>query len=204
MLKKLLTEPLYLPNTDYFALLNSYDEVCLDIHSHYVRRSYRNRAVVLNANGKTDLIIPVHLSAHHTPLFDVRLDKRQRWEEIHFRSLQSGYGKSAFWAFFAEEFANVYNKKHELLYEFNAELIALIAQKFGIKTKFFFSEKYLEGDDLESYDDFRGKIHPREVSVFSDFRPYKHVFTDEFYPNLSAADLLFVQGKYGKEYLPNR
>jgi hypothetical protein len=200
--KILLIEPQYLPNTDYFALLNQYQKVCFDVHSHYERRSFRNRARILNAEKITDLIIPVHLSGHHTPLHEVRLDKQQRWQEIHFRSFQSFYGKAAFWIYYGKDFEEKYCANYEFLADFTIDFIHLAARKMGISFEYSRTEKFIEGDDLFLYDDFRDKIHPRKASVHAKFPPYLQVFSTEFVPNISGADLLLTQGKFSKQFLP--
>jgi hypothetical protein len=198
--KTLLIEPFYLPNTDYFSLISRYQKVCLDFHGHYERRTFRNRAYVLNAEKTVELTVPVKMSSHFTAMCDVRTEQNQRFAEIHFRTLQSCYGKSAFWLYFGDIFEKIYLQKHEFLAEFNFMLTEMLAQKLGLSTRFYTSEKYYEGEELEQFDDFRGRIHPRKASLKGDFEPYTHVFSPVFVPNLSVLDVLLTQGKAAKRF----
>jgi hypothetical protein len=193
--KPLLIEPHYLPNIDFFSLLSKSSQVCLDLHTHFVSRTFRNRCQIINAEKRFNLLIPVHLAEGHTPLREVKMDYSQRWQSVHLRGLKTAYGNSPYFIYFFDDLAKIYEKKQTFLADFNIDLIVFLCEKIGIKPQISFTEKYVENEESLAFADFRNLVHPRKPDIFS-CKPYQQVFGNEFVKNLSIVDLLFAEGNY--------
>ncbi len=192
----------YLPPIDFFTALKQNELPALfDIHEHFPKQTYRNRASIHSPNGKLDLIVPVVKGAKvHTPLKDVRISYEFNWQRLHWLSLQTSYRSSAFFEFYEDDFAPFYEKKYDFLADYNEELIQLVARLLKLECALEKSLSYPEAN--ESMLDYRLSIHPKKGPLFSS-KPYFQVFDDRngFIPNLSIVDLLFNQGPQSQRFL---
>ena len=55
----ILIESQYIGSCSYWNLLLKAETIVIDQHEHFVKRSYRNRAHILGANGLLRLSIPL-------------------------------------------------------------------------------------------------------------------------------------------------
>ena len=182
----------YLPSVAYMARL--LQESCtIDLHEHFIKRSERNRARILTANGVMDLTAHVqHGNRPHTPVCDLRLDYSKRWQHQHATALRSAYKASPCFDFYWDSLAPFYERKWEFLVDYNLELTALLLKMLGASDRMpRLSTAYVEAEvgDL----DLRPKKSEGPTFVAE---PYVQVFSDRFpfEPNLSVADLLFAEG----------
>jgi hypothetical protein len=191
----------YLPPIHYFtALKQNQGDMLLEMHEHFPKQTYRNRASIHSPNGKLDLIVPVERGAAvHRPIKDVRISYEFNWQRIHWLSLQTSYRSSAFFEFYEDDFALFYDKKWEFLIDYNQELLELMNRLLKLNFSFKPTTEYKA---LEAALDFRTAIHPKKESLFS-IKPYYQVFEDRngFLENLSIVDLLFNQGPQSTLYL---
>ncbi len=73
----------YLPSVRYFACLMQGGCV-VDLGEHFIKRSERNRARILAADGTMELTVHVaHANRPRQPVRDVRLDYSKRWQHQH-------------------------------------------------------------------------------------------------------------------------
>jgi hypothetical protein len=191
----------YLPPIHYFtALKQSQGDILLEMHEHFPKQTYRNRASIHSPNGKLDLIVPVEKgSAMHRPIKDIRISYEFNWQRIHWLSLQTSYRSSAFFEFYEDDFAPFYEKKWEFLVDYNQELLELMSCLVKLDFSFTPTTEY---KSVETELDFRTTIHPKKDLLFST-TPYYQVFEDRngFIQNLSIVDLLFNQGPQSCSYL---
>lgn len=180
----------YLPSVEYFALLLRGGCV-VDLGEHFVKRSRRNRARILTANGPMELTVQVcHADRPCTPMREVRIDYSKRWQHRHWVSLVSAYGSSPYFSHYAPLFEPFYCREWELLADYDLELLLLLLRLTGVPAPRF-SERYVEAapGDLD--------LRPRYgKSPAFEAGPYVQVFSDRmpFVPNLSVVDLLFAEG----------
>ena len=116
------------------------------------------------------------------PVRDVKIDYSRPWQKLHWRTLESAYGKSSFFLYYKDELVHFYDKHHSFLFDFNLELIHLAMELTGIKKEIAVTsgfEKHVDGTD-----DFRDNIHPKANRQKADagFRPvsYYQVFSSRF------------------------
>ncbi|NJO02926.1 MAG: WbqC family protein [Bacteroidia bacterium] len=94
--KAIIIDLQYLPCVEYFLCFRAFPKVCLDIYEYYEKQSYRNRCRIMTAHGPQDLSIPVIKPGHQKRFKDIRIDYSQKWVNIHWRTIQSAYGKAPF------------------------------------------------------------------------------------------------------------
>ncbi|MEQ8688909.1 MAG: WbqC family protein [Imperialibacter sp.] len=185
-----------LPCIEYFAVWESFDKVIFDVHENYIKQSYRNRCIILGANGPLALTVPVRHTAPKIPFHEVLIDNSIPWQRPFWKGILSAYGKSPFFEFFGEDFKMAILSPTDRLLDFNEKLLSLCLKCAGLSDKFLQSEKYLLAKDFD-FTDLRSKISPKSTNGEIDhFVPtvYQQNFGSEFVPNLSILDLIFCEG----------
>ena len=193
---EVLLELQFLPCLEYFARILQYDTLRLEACENLPRRSPRNRCRVLTANKVDTLTVPLLESRRGLPIRDVKIDYDQPWARRHWGCLQSAYGKSPYFEYYAADFQAVYQRTPVFLFDFNVELLTLCLRFLGIKRKIMYTLSY-QTDVKKSIFDARLSINPpknTEISSFYQNIPYYQTFGNDFVPNLSIIDLLFNAG----------
>ncbi len=200
----ILIESQYIGSCSYWNLLLQTDEIYLDQHEHYVRRSYRNRAHILGANGLLRLSIPLeHGKSQHAAMKDVRISNNDNWQNLHWHSFTSAYRRSPFFDYYEDYFRKFYDEKYDLLIDFNFQFMKTISIVLKVDLNVKFSEKYHSKDEFEGKD-CRDIFLPNK-NLETNFKSYPQVFNDRFpfEKNLCVLDVLFNVGTRSKEYLLN-
>ncbi|HNY54735.1 MAG TPA: WbqC family protein [Chitinophagales bacterium] len=198
----ILIESQYIGSCSYWNLLLKADAIVLDTHEHFVKRSYRNRAHILGANGLLRLSIPLVSGKHqHSAMKDVRISYNENWQGLHWHSFTSAYRRSPFFEFYEDHFRKFYEEKTDLLVEYNFQLMQTIAFVLKTELSVSFSDKYFTKDEF-SGTDYRSHVMPGKDNTL-DFTAYPQVFSDRFpfEKDLSILDLLFNTGTRAKEYI---
>ena len=180
----------YLPSVRYVARIAAGGCV-IDTGEHFLKRSERNRAAILTANGPMSLTVQVaHANRLRVPVRDVRIDYSKRWQHQHWTAIVSAYRSSPYFDHYAPRFEQFYNRRWEWLAEYDLALTQMLLECIGAAMPQV-SECYVDaaGDDLD--------LRPKDAQDPS-FRtiPYIQTFADrmEFVPSMSFADLLFCEG----------
>jgi hypothetical protein len=198
-----LLELHYLPCADYFAAIFQHDELIIERHENYMKQSYRNRCYLQTANGVASLTVPVVHNAGKTPITDLRIDYSQKWLNIHWRTIQSAYGKAPFFEHYADDLHAIFLKKPAFLYDLNLSLLTLCLSWLRYSGAVKESHSF-EKEVLPPIIDLRSAIHPKKSDdplFLKSARSYTQVFGNKFVSNLSLIDVVFCLGPDARHYV---
>jgi hypothetical protein len=180
-----------------------YDEVIIEQHENYQKRSYRNKCHVIGSHGVERLSIPLQSGKHQQqPIKEVRISYDRPWHASHWNTIKSAYGRSPYFEHYADALKEILYAKHEFLFDLNKTLLEWLIHSIHLKSNAY-SEAY-EKIALDAID-LRNLINFKTENIDVNFRAmtYFQVFDDrqEFEPNLSVIDVLFALGPETKSYL---
>jgi hypothetical protein len=189
----------YLPNVLWMRYLLT-NNCVIDVHEHFVKQTYRNRAVILSANGPMPLTIPVLKTAHKMPVNTLVTDNTVYWQRQHWESLKSAYGSAPYFIHYADAFEKIYTSHVTNLSVFEIDLLKLCIKLLKVDVTLNFSESYVVcgNEDL----DLRHQINPK-IKPETTFKPYLQVFAEKFpfEANLCVVDVLFNHGPRSIDYV---
>jgi hypothetical protein len=221
----LLTELQYHPPAALFAELLRADGILLEAHEHYRKQTFRNRCLIRTAQGVQPLTVPVvdGNRAEKVSVAAIEIDYRQNWVHRHWRTLQTAYGNSPYFEYYADYLHDIYVRKPILLFDLNLQFLRLLLRCFRLPVPLSFTTNYLPDYSAQPYLENSGlataalplvdrrdwltskavskTAEPDSPAAHSLVRPYPQVFGPGFEPGLSVLDLLFSQGPAASAFL---
>lgn len=195
----------YLGPIQYYSKLKNYNNCVIEHYEHLTKQTYRSRCNIYAPNGLTTLSVPLVKRGVRQAVKDTKISYDYNWQNIHWRTLESGYRRSPFFEYYEDDFFPFYHdKKFTYLVEFNEALQAVLLDLLKLKPNYSFSESYQA--KYENADDYRTIISPKEsleLDINYSVSQYSQVFETKhgFIPNLSIVDLLFNQGPRAGDYI---
>jgi hypothetical protein len=186
----------YLPCLDWYHIfLNHACEI--DRHEHYLKQTYRNRSVILSANGPLPLVIPVKKKGNMS-VMEIQIENDFKWQKQHWEAIQSAYGASAFFMFYSDRLKPYYQKEYNCLHAFCEDLIKETLAILKVQADLPFTDSFV----AHPKHDYRLSIHPKQGQLVLQ-KSYPQVFQSKFgfTPGLSILDLIFNLGPEAKSYL---
>lgn len=206
-------------HTTYFGPVQWYQQlyrsecVYIDRNERWQKQTIRNRCYIATANGVQALSVPI---VHKAPspyregrggslTSDIRISDHGKWRREHWNALQSAYGESPFFDYYADDIRPFFTEKWEFLFDFNLAIIHKMCELLDIDTHPQPLPKggtSINPQPTPSFRECRDESSPslREglgVGVYYQVYQQKHGFL----PNLSILDLLFNMGNEAILYL---
>ena len=195
-MKIVLLETQYLPSIAYFAAFVSADELVIELHENFQKQTYRNRCYINTSQGPIPLIVPLLNAGSKTLITDVEIDYSQRWQNNHWRAIQSSYGKAPFFEYYSDELHAQLFRKFNRLFDLNSALLTLCLRWLKCKIPVRGTSEY-EKSPLQPIYDLRSTVSPKNSTRLHEiYEPavYHQVFGNKFVQNLSLIDLIFCEG----------
>lgn len=164
----------YLGSVEYFARILA-GGCTIDLGEHFVKRSQRNRAHILTANGPMALSVQLcRANRPRTPVRDVRIDYSKRWQHQHWVALVSAYRASPYFDHYASVLEPFYRRPYPFLADYDLELTATLLRLLGDVPMPALSERYIEAeaDDLDLRDRARERAACGAVGTVADGSVY--------------------------------
>lgn len=182
---------LYFGNISYFQAIAKVENPAFTIGERFMKQSFRNRCELCAANGKLSLHVPIIKTKGSKSLTsDIAISASENWQDKHWRSITSAYGKSAFFEFYEESVQKLIYSQYEFLHELNTNILHQCFSWLKWKkeicidatTPYNYSELLFSGSAKTP----ERTQHQNYFQVFSDRHP--------FFENLSLLDLIFNEG----------
>lgn len=178
------------------------EEIVIEKHETFPKQTFRNRTVILTANGSMALTVPViRPGGTHTPTAEIGISYSERWNTNHMRAIDAAYNASPYYEYYRDEIEKIVMTRYEKLIELNGELLKMLLKKIKIKAEIKESEEYHKSNYY--HNDYREKYSYKKPERLPIATEYTQVFCDRmpFERNLGILDLLFNMGPETNNYL---
>lgn len=218
--KGTILQPPYLTWMGYFEMIASSDIYVAFDSAQFIRKAFDSRNKIKTANGVIYLSLPVQKAPQKTKVCDIKISYDQGNPlEKHWKTIELAYKKAPYFEKYKPLFEKFYSQKYVLLRDLNVDLIKLICNILGIKTRVILSSDLNDKEDMGKTErvinlckeagithlyDAQGAEKILDKSLFKkegiliDFQKFKHPeypqLWGEFVPYLSVIDLIFNQG----------
>jgi len=187
--------PLYCPPVAWFRLAINAEKLYIPTDFSFQKQTLMSRCHIKGANKTETLTVPIIRTARGEPISEAQISYAQSWVQQHKHAIQTAYGKSAYFEYFADDLFHILTQRHEKLLALNVAIIEYIFNILSFKGKITLTTlKEIENIPIIPYYQETDAIHHEPM------KPYFQFFGD-FVPNLSIFDLIFHHGKDAVRYL---
>jgi len=191
----------YLPSLEYMTILLQNPSLLFEVEENFPKQTYRNRCLILGANGVERLSVPViHLSGEKNKTKDTKIDYSQNWVKQHQGAIQAAYGNAPYYEYFEPYLSQIFAKKRFFLVDLNIDLLSFVYRILEVPLVYEKTQEFGVYEGLSDYDRISAKKDWQDRSIYQD-RAYRQCFGHEFIPNLSILDLLMNHGKESLNFL---
>lgn len=197
----ILLHPTYFPSITQFIAIAKADQLTFELFDNFQKQTYRNRTYIYGANGKLKLSVPIiHSHKNRQQYKDVKISHQDKWQLIHWRSIETAYRTSPFFEFYEDEIEPLFKIKSDFILDHNLKCFEVITDCLQLDI----TPKFTTTFDKEpnGVKDYRYLANSRQEEEIL-FKPYTQVFNNKhgYINNLSILDLLFNEGTNALSYL---
>jgi hypothetical protein len=174
----------------------------IEIYETYPKQTYRNRCIVMTANGVQSLSVPVSKPfGNRTKTAEIQISYQTPWQQIHKRTLLSAYKSTPYFDHYFPRFEHFFDKEITNLIDLNHKILSELFKILKIEKSIDFTTDYIKSSC--EITDYRMVFNPKKRTVTNDFPAYYQAFCEKypFAPNLSILDLIFNEGPCASIYL---
>jgi hypothetical protein len=187
--------PLYCPPVAWLRLAINAEKIHIPTDVLFQKQTLMSRCHIKGANKTETLTVPIIRTARGKPISEAEIAYSQNWYQQHKHAMQTAYGKSAYFEYFADDLFHILTQRHEKLLSLNLTIIEYIFNILSFKGQIALTtSKEIENITFIPYFQETDAIHREPL------KPYFQFFGD-FVPNLSILDLIFHHGKDAFRYL---
>jgi len=224
-------QPNFIPWLGYFDKMSKADLFISLNHVQMERQSFQNRVRIKTGEGARWITVPVVQASRSERIMDKRIDNsregRFRWSRKMFLTLKYAYQSAPFYREHEAALADIFGARWDRLCDLNDRLIDFCRGALSVRTEIVPSsalcltgaksdlilnmcrevgaDAYLAGRGGSlAYLDIRAFERAGIRVIWQDFehpRYRQHPACGEFFPNLSALDLIFNCGPMSPEIL---
>ena len=207
----LITDYQYFGPICFIELIYNQKQLCFDKEAAFTKMSFKNRMVILSAQGPLNLTIPILGGREQkTAIKDILIAYDAPWQAQHFKAIKTCYKRAPYFEYYEADLEKLYATKKEYLVDFLEDCHQFL--KKSIKGKWELTdfkkniidnsnklEKVSADLEINSIQKTMLPWQPNNYDQFAIQHPYMQVFESSkgFISNLSILDWLFCEG--GKE-----
>jgi hypothetical protein len=183
------------------TVLLQHPAILFEVEENFPKQTYRNRCLILGANGVERLTVPViHASGLKTKTKDTKIDYSQNWVKQHQGAIQAAYGNAPYYEYFEPYLHQIFVKKRFFLVDLNIDLLSFVYRILDVPLIHEKTQEFGVYEGASKYDQISAKKEWTTRSIYQ-CRSYRQCFGMEFVPNLSILDLLMNHGKESLTFL---
>ena len=195
----------YFGPVQWYQKLYRYDKVLIEQHETFPKQTFRNRCLIATTQGVQALTVPVSFQDGHC-VKDALVSDHGNWRHLHWQALQSAYGDSPFFEYYADDLRPFFEQRWTFLLDFNEAIRIKMCELIDIHPSVTLTTDFIPPTlQPAPFADFRTAINPKHPAPDADFVPHRYYQVYEqkpgFLPNLSILDLLFNMGPESIFYL---
>jgi hypothetical protein len=180
----------------FIELIYNQKQLCFDKEAAFTKMSFKNRMVILSAQGPLNLTIPILGGREQkTAIKDILIAYDAPWQAQHFKAIKTCYKRAPYFEYYETDIEQLYTTKKEYLVDFLEDCHQFIQK--SIKGKWELIKcKENSNEEVNSMHKTMLPWQPNNYDQFAIQHPYMQVFESSkgFVPNLSILDWLFCEG----------
>ena len=197
----LITDYQYFGPICFIELIYKQKQLCFDKEAAFTKMSFKNRMIILSAQGPLNLTIPILGGREQkTAIKDVLIAYDAPWQAQHFKAIKTCYKRAPYFEYYEADLEKLYTTKKEYLVDFLEDCHQFLQKSIKGKWELIDSKEPI----IEPINEEVKKVsalpwQPNNYEQFAIQYPYIQVFESSkgFISNLSILDWLFCEG--GKE-----
>lgn len=189
----------YFGSIAYFQQIMQHGSVSIEVWDTFPKQTFRNRCVILGAQGPLRLTLPVEKpNGSKSVTNDILVVEGDEWRNNHWRAIKSAYAAAPYFEHYSREIEALIFTHERNLVKYNQLITETVAGLFDHSIKLKPTTDYLSASNNTS--DFRTvDFESSDVRGFKS-TPYTQVLFQDthFQENPSILDLLFCNGPMGR------